>query len=35
MIYSFPESFRLGATGAGWQMEGETDKRPEQSTSRI
>lgn len=30
MKYTFPEGFRLGATGAGWQMEGEKDKRPDQ-----
>ncbi len=30
MKYSFPDGFRLGATGAGWQMEGEADKRPDQ-----
>lgn len=30
MKYTFPEGFKLGATGAGWQMEGETDKRPDQ-----
>ena len=30
MKYTFPEYFKFGATGAGWQMDGETDKRPEQ-----
>lgn len=30
MKYTFPEGFKLGATGAGWQMEGETDKRSDQ-----
>lgn len=30
MKYTFPEGFRLGATGAGWQMEGEKDKRADQ-----
>ena len=30
MKYTFPEGFKLGATGAGWQMEGEKDKRPDQ-----
>ena len=30
MKYTFPGGFRLGATGAGWQMEGEKDKRPDQ-----
>lgn len=30
MLYTFPQGFTIGATGAGWQMEGETDKRPGQ-----
>lgn len=30
MKYTFPEGFKIGATGAGWQMDGETDKRPDQ-----
>lgn len=30
MQYTFPEGFHIGATGAGWQMEGEADKRPDQ-----
>lgn len=30
MQYIFPENFFLGATGAGWQMEGEADKLPHQ-----
>lgn len=30
MRYTFPESFKIGATGAGWQMEGEADKLPHQ-----
>ena len=30
MKYTFPKNFKFGATGAGWQMDGETDKRPEQ-----
>ncbi len=30
MRYSFPQDFKIGATGAAWQMEGETDKAPHQ-----
>ncbi len=30
MKYTFPEGFKIGATGAGWQMEGECDKRADQ-----
>lgn len=30
MQYTFPGSFFLGATSAGWQMEGEADKLPHQ-----
>lgn len=30
MKYSFPKEFKIGATGAAWQMEGETGKKPHQ-----
>ena len=27
MLYTFPKGFKIGATGAGWQMEGEFGKK--------
>lgn len=30
MLYTFPDDFKIGATGAAWQMEGETGKKPHQ-----